>query len=213
MKLEDLPSCRISVSSTIPPSSGLGSGAAIASSLIRAFSSFLGQRLTDDQVSSRAFEIEKIHHGTPSGIDNTVVTYQKPLYYRKGEQFRFLNIPIPFTILVADSGRPGNTLAAVEQVRQGWLTDPDKYNRIFSSIGKITEKALDQIQSGAPRELGPLMDLNQNLLRELEISTPVLDDLIQSARDIRRSRSQIVWRRPGGTHHSSRRGQRRSGCS
>ena len=183
LKLEDLPACKISLSSSIPASSGLGSGAAISASLIRAFSAFLGQRLTDDQVSTRAFEIEKIYHGTPSGIDNTVVSYQRPIYYRKGENFRFLDIPTPFSILVANSGSPGNTLAAVQQVRQEWMNDPEKYNQIFTSIGKITEKALEHIQSGAPRELGLLMDQNQNLLGELEVSTPELDHLIQSARN------------------------------
>jgi mevalonate kinase len=43
--------------------------------LIRALSAHLGQPLPDEQVNALAYEIEKIHHGTPSGIDNTVVTY------------------------------------------------------------------------------------------------------------------------------------------
>jgi mevalonate kinase len=161
----------------------LGSGAAISASLIRAFSAFLGQRLTDDQVSLRVFEIEKIHHGTPSGIDNTVISHQKPIYYRKGEDFRFLDIPTSFSILIADCGKPGNTLGAVQHVRQGWMNDPEKYNRIFSSIGEISEQALNQIQAGSPRELGPLMDQNHDLLVELGVSTPELDHLIQSARN------------------------------
>lgn len=181
--LEDLPACRITLSSSIPASAGLGSGAAISASLIRAFSAFLGQRLTDDQVSLRAFEIEKIHHGTPSGIDNTVVSHQKPLYYRKGEKFRFLEIPTPFSILIADSGRPGNTLNAVGQVRQGWMNDPEGYNQIFTSIGEISENALKQIEAGSPLELGSLMDQNHDLLVELGVSTSELDHLIQTAKN------------------------------
>ncbi len=155
----------------------------MSASLIRAFSAFLGHRLTDDQVSLRAFEIEKIHHGTPSGIDNTVVSHQKPLYYRKGENFRFLKIPTPFSILIADSGKPGNTLGAVQQVRQGWMNDPEGYNQIFTSIGKISENALIKIQAGAPLELGPLMDQNHELLADLGVSTPKLDHLVQTAKN------------------------------
>jgi mevalonate kinase len=31
------------------------------------------------------FEIEKFHHGTPSGIDNTVITYAMPVYFTKNK--------------------------------------------------------------------------------------------------------------------------------
>jgi len=180
--LDDVPSCRIMISSTIPTSSGLGSGAAVSVALIRAFSAFLGQRLSDEQVSQLAFEVEKIHHGTPSGIDNTVIAYQKPIYYQKGEPFHFLSIPTPFSILIASCGKPGNTLRAVQQVRDLWDHDRERINSVFSSIGEITRKARDLIQSGLPGKLGPLMDQNHELLKELGVSTPELDLLVRAAK-------------------------------
>ncbi len=97
----EMPACNIRISSSIPVASGLGSGAAVSAALIRALSAFLGQRLTDEQVSQLTFEVEKIHHGTPSGIDNTVIAHQKPIYYLKGEPFQFLSIGKPFSILHA----------------------------------------------------------------------------------------------------------------
>jgi mevalonate kinase len=181
--LEQAPPCRIQISSSIPPASGLGSGAAVSTCLIRALSAFLGQRLDDNQVSRRAFEVEKIHHSTPSGIDNTVIAHQKPIFYRKGEAFRFIDIPVPFSILIANSGKPGDTLRAVQQVRQEWTNDPEVYNQIFSAIGEISTLALKYIESGTTRELGPLMDQNHALLRELGVSTPELDQLVQTARE------------------------------
>jgi mevalonate kinase len=183
LPLENLPACTINVLSSIPSSSGLGSGTAISACLIRSFSAFLGPRLTDEEVSQKVFEVEKIHHGTPSGIDNTVVSHQKPLYFEKGEDPYFVEIPVPFSIVIADSGIQGKTLDAVGQVRQGWENDPEKYEFLFSSIGEITEKALGQIQAGTPLELGILMDQNQVLLEELEVSTPELDHLIQIAKN------------------------------
>jgi mevalonate kinase len=68
------PACTIRITSTIPVAAGLGSGAAVSVALIRALSAFLGRPLPDERVSSIAFEVEKLHHGTPSGIDNTVIT-------------------------------------------------------------------------------------------------------------------------------------------
>lgn len=179
----DIPACKIRLSSTIPTASGLGSGAAVSAALIRALSAFLGQRLSDEQISDRTFEVEKIHHGTPSGIDNTVIAHQNPIYYQKGEPFQFLDIPTPFLILIADSGIPGKTRDAVQMVRQNWLNDPERYEVIFSSIGSIARQARDIILNGTPTDLGPLMDQNHTLLQELEVSHPDLDRLIDTVRD------------------------------
>jgi mevalonate kinase len=178
----DIPACKIYLSSTIPTASGLGSGAAISAALIRALSAFLGRRLSDEQVSEKTYEVEKIHHGTPSGIDNTVISHQKPIYYQKGEPFQFLHIPSPFFLIIANSGIPGHTREAVELVRQNWINETQQSEDIFSSIGQISRQAKDMIQNGIPNDLGPLMDQNHSLLQELEVSHPELDRLVSIAR-------------------------------
>jgi len=179
--LAQVPSCKIQISSEMPPSSGLGSSAAISISLIRAFSAFLGKRLNDEQVSTLAYEVEKIHHGTPSGIDNTVISHQKPIYYRKGKSFDFLEIGKEFSVLIVYSGIPGNTRDAVEGVRERWQYDPDRYNRIFSRIGEITQAAKIIIETGNPNQLGAMMNENHKLLQEIGVSSPELDQLVTIA--------------------------------
>jgi mevalonate kinase len=176
------PACQISVTSSIPSGSGLGSGAAVSTAIIRAYAAFLGKRLGDEEVSRLAFEVEKIHHGTPSGIDNTVIAHQKAVYYQKGERFHFLEVPTGFSMLVINSGSPGNTFNAVQQVRQGWEKEPDRYNRIFTAAGEISRQARERIEAGMPEDLGPLMDSNHSLLQELGVSTPEIDRLAVAAR-------------------------------
>ena len=178
-----VPACQILISSSIPTASGLGSGAAVSAAIIRALSAFLGIRLTDEKVSDLTFNVEKIHHGTPSGIDNTVIAYQQPIYYQKGVPFQFLDIPVSFSILIADSGIPGHTRDAVERVRQNWTKSPERYQGIFQSIGQITQEARELIKAGSPTDLGPLMDQNHQFLQELDISLPELDLLVNTARD------------------------------
>ena len=98
----------IKVASTIPLASGLGSGAAVSVAIIRALSAHLEHPLGDEQVNEIAYEVEKIHHGTPSGIDNTVVTYAKPIFFIKGQPIKLLNVAKPFTIIIGDTGIPDN---------------------------------------------------------------------------------------------------------
>lgn len=181
--LESIPACQVQISSSIPLSSGLGSSAAISSALIRALSGFLGKPLTDEEISQAAFEVEKIHHGTPSGIDNSVVVFQQPVYYQKGKPLEFLSIENPFQLLIADSGSPGNTRQAVELVKENWSQETERYNQYFSDIGEIVRSARELIQEGEIRGLGRLMDDNQSLLGELGVSTPALDTLAQAARE------------------------------
>ena len=179
--LSRIPACRILITSTIPVSSGLGSSAAVSAALIRAFAAFLGRRLPDQEVSDLAFETEKIQHGSPSGIDNSVVVFRKPVYFQQGKPLEFLAIKEPFEILVADSGIPGSTRAAVDAVRQRWLANQEECEGLFNRIGEISGTAREVITSGDPRELGPLMNENQVCLRELGVSTPELDRLAESA--------------------------------
>jgi mevalonate kinase len=182
--LKRVPSCTIQVNSEIPPSSGLGSSAAISVSLIRAFSAFLGKRLSDEQVSDYAYVIEKIHHGTPSGIDNTVISHQKPVYYRKGDPFEILEIGEDFSVLIVNSGIPGRTREAVDGVRERWQREPDRYNQIFTKIGDITQTAKAIIERGNTDRLGDLMNENHELLQEIGVSTPELDRLATAAREV-----------------------------
>jgi mevalonate kinase len=183
MNLARLPACRILITSTIPQASGLGSSAAISTALIRALAAFLGRRMTDDELSQAAFEVEKIHHGTPSGIDNSVVVYQQPVYYQKGLPMEFLSILNPISILIIASGSAGDTRQAVANVREGWLQEPEQFDQIFSEIGKITRQARELITQGNHESLGPLMDRNHTYLQDLGVSTPEIDHLAQIARN------------------------------
>jgi mevalonate kinase len=180
--VDSVPPCRILISSSIPQSAGLGSGAAVTASLIRAFSAYLGKRLSDDQVSQKTFEVEKVHHGNPSGIDNTVVVYKRPLYFQKGKPIKIIKVHTPITILIAGSGKPGDTFKAVEEVHQKRLNDPETINEILRTIGSISNKALESLKNGSIKEVGILMNKNHQLLSDLGVSSPELDHLVDIAR-------------------------------
>jgi mevalonate kinase len=129
-----------------------------------------------------AFEIEKIHHGTPSGIDNTVVTYAKPVYFVQGKTIKTFGVPQPFTILIGDTGLPAPTKESVGDVRAAWQADPLPHDRLFAAIGSIAKTARQAIENGHPDWLGPLMDENHELLCELGVSSSELDNLVHAAK-------------------------------
>ena len=129
------PACTVYLQSTIPVASGLGSGAAVSVAILRALSAFLGQPLSDEQVNRLAFEAEKIHHGTPSGIDNTIVTYARPVYFVKGQPIKTFRVGASFTLVIGDTGISAPTkesVAAVYKLRQA---DVPRWEKIFDQVG------------------------------------------------------------------------------
>lgn len=177
-----IPACTIKITSTIPVAAGLGSGAAVTVAILRALSAYLGHPLPDEQVCQLAFEVEKIHHGTPSGIDNTVVTYGRPVYFVKEKPIEQLHPRLPFTIVIGDTGIQSSTALAVGNVRKAWQQHQDEYEALFDSTGAIVDSARAAIESGMIELLGPLMDANHGLLRKIGVSCPELDALVQAAR-------------------------------
>lgn len=183
IKIAHPPAFNLKISSTIPLASGLGSGAAVTVAIIQAVSGFLGQPLQNEVISNLAFEVEKIHHGTPSGIDNTVVTYAKPVYFVKSQPIEMFTIKEPFTIVVGDTGHPSSTAVAVGNVRKGWRADPNKYYNLFDQCGKIAKKARQAIETGNIESLGAMMNENHELLIDMKVSSPELNTLVNAARE------------------------------
>lgn len=172
----------INISSTIPVAAGLGSGAAVSVALIRALALHIAYPLTNRQVNEIVYETEKLHHGTPSGIDNTVITYNMPVYFIKGQPIETFKTGKPFTIVIGDTGVPALTKESVGDVRRLWLRDTNSFENIFNEISQISLIARRSIESGRPELLGELMDHNHTLLQEMTVSSPELDTLVSAAK-------------------------------
>src|SRR5215217_6641237 len=129
------PNFEIKISSTIPVASGLGSGAAVTVALTRALARHLHHSMKEEEINAFTHEIEKLHHGIPSGIDNTVVTYAIPVYFVKGQPIETFNVGKAFTILIADTGISAPTKESVGDVKKLWEADKPKWEAVFDRIG------------------------------------------------------------------------------
>ena len=177
-----LPPWRMRVTSEIPIAAGLGSGAAISAAIVRAMAAGFGARMDEATISALVYEVEKIHHGSPSGIDNTVVAYERPVWFVRGEPPQPFASPQPIHLLIADTGTPSLTKIAVAAVNRAWQQDKPRYEALFDAAGAIARQARAAIERGEIMALGPLMDENQRLLAEMGVSSPELERLIRAAR-------------------------------
>lgn len=192
------PDATLTVRSTIPVASGMGSSAAVSTALARALARYLGASLEAAALSALVYEVEKLHHGTPSGVDNTVIAYEQPVYFVRGQPIERLAIRGRFHLIIADTGVPSLTRLAVGNVRRAWEADPATYERLFDEIGAIVQAARAALETGDADRLGPLLNANQERLRQIGVSSPELERLIAAAMDAGASGAKLCGGGRGG---------------
>ena len=175
---------RIEVFPEVPRSMGLGGSAAMAVAIVRALDKHYRLGLADEEVNRLAFEAEKIAHGNPSGIDNTLACYAKPLVFRAGNPplVETLNIKTPIPMVVGMTGYEGLTAKTVGRVNAAWQQDRKLYERIFDQIDTLVLRGVQAIQDEDLVTLGQLMNICHGMLNALQVSTPELEQLVDIAR-------------------------------
>jgi mevalonate kinase len=182
MGISTPPAFSIRITSDIPIAAGMGSGASVSCSIAKAISTFLGKPFSTADISSIAFEVEKLHHGTPSGVDNTVIAYGLPVYFKRDDDVPVvLHCAAKLNFVIADTGIKASTADVVGDVRTARQNDPDRYDRLFSEIDRIVKDADLAIKAGKVERIGSLMNENHALLQELNVSNPALDTLVSAA--------------------------------
>jgi mevalonate kinase len=66
-------------------------------------------------------------------------------------------------------------------VRAAWQTDPARLEALFDEIAVVVNNGRQAIVQGGALRLGPLMTRNHKLLTGLEVSSPQLGRLVESA--------------------------------
>jgi mevalonate kinase len=175
------PNLTINLSSELPQGSGMGSSAATATAVCKALSNHLGVDLDANQVSELVFNAEKIVHGRPSGIDNTVVAYEMPVYFVKGEKPKTFTPGKKFYLVIGDTGIEASTKETVQNVRNTWEKEPRLMEGYFNEISIATEKGKIAIEQGKTELVGEIMDKNHELLNSIGVGHKKLNELIDIA--------------------------------
>ena len=175
---------RIEVFPDVPRGMGLGGSAALAVAIIRALDLHFRLGLSDEEVNELAFLSEQIAHGEPSGIDNTVATYGRPVLFRKGNPPLVEPVEVlePLSLVVGMTHKEGLTASTVARVREARDRNPRLYEKVFDDIDSLVLQGVASLRDRDVGALGELMNVCQGLLNALQVSTPELEQLIGIAR-------------------------------
>jgi len=191
----------IRVRSALPRGMGLGSSAAFAVAIVRAFDTLLGLSLDDDRVNEIAFDCEKLAHGNPSGVDNTLATFARPILFCRRDSFvvEELELASRPPVVIACSQHPGVTHEQVAGVRKRHDARPAAFDAIFDQIDALSVAGAKALVAGDYDELGQLMNICQGLLNALGVSTPELERMVDIARRAGAAGAKLTGAGGGGS--------------
>ncbi len=185
----------------VPAAMGLGSSASAAVAIVRAFATAFTLRLDDATVNALAFDCEKLAHGDPSGIDNTLATYGTPVLFRRNAtpQVRQIAMVGRPPLVIAASSKRGITRDQVAAVRQRFEHSRNSYDALFDQMDAIALAGANALVRGDYATLGPLMNVCHGLLNALQVSTPELEKMVDIARSHGATGAKLTGSGGGGS--------------
>jgi mevalonate kinase len=177
------PPLEVNAQVDLPAGAGLGCSAAIGVAVLEAIDEALGIERSRTDLATSALAWEKIFHGNPSGIDNTMSAVGGVALYRRGDALRPLRSNKPLHLVVGYSGESSSTKEMVASVGRQLENDPTRVTKAFEGIEVLVRNAKLAIEAGDHIALGQLLDLNHTILSSLMLCTTKLDDMCQAARE------------------------------
>lgn len=173
----------LKIESQLPAERGMGSSAASAIAIIRAFFDYYDEPIDRTLLLQLADVEEQITHRSPSGLDAATVSSDKPLFYVKGRIGVPIEMNLDASLVIADTGKKGATKEAILAVKDELKNNNEKAEEHIKHLGELVNQTKDYLAQNDIVKLGDALNFAQTDLAALNVSDPSLDHLIHVARD------------------------------
>ncbi len=162
---------------------GLGSSSAVVVAAIKGLSELFKIKINEKEIFNLSYKTVLDVQGLGSGFDVAAAVYGGVLFFKTGgEIIKLIDIKeIP--LAVGYTGIKADTPTLVKMVAEKLKQEPKRINNIFNEIEDIVNLTEIQMKNKNWREIGKLMNKNQELLRELDVSSEELENLIKTCLD------------------------------
>jgi mevalonate kinase len=167
----------IKVRSDLPLGGGLGSSAALGVALARAFKPGCGP----DEAAALAMHLERVLHGSPSGVDPAICARGGVIEFVKAEPPRIEAVRGSAWLCVAPTGIARGTHTTVMPLAQRRATDP-RVDDDLARLGQLARLGRPAFESGELAALGALFDRAHEILQALGVSCAELDATVATLR-------------------------------
>jgi mevalonate kinase len=171
----------IILDSEIPAGVGLGSSSAAC---VAATASVNGlfRKLSKEEIVKKAIQAERIIFEQNSGGDSSVSTFGGLMSYDLKNGFENIPTRNDLNFIISNSAQIHDTQDVVRQVRNFKENDEYTFNILCKQEIEIINNAEIALKENNLNKLGSLMLKNQEMLKQIGISTEKIDLLIEEAK-------------------------------
>lgn len=167
--------------SELPIGSGLGSGAAASSAMVRAAFELSGVAAPPDEIIFMAWQGDVIAHGGyGSSLDSSTCVLGGLIRYTLEEKAKSLPYDLQLPIVIGDTRVMHSTSNVNTHIRL-WLQAHPARLHLFRDMGYLMSRFTEALAQSDLPTLGHLMSIHQLIQEKLGTSCPELDQLIEVA--------------------------------
>lgn len=161
---------------------GLGSSSAVTVGLVKALLNLLNIKIDNNDLLGICLAYVRKRQPRASGFDVAASIYNQVILFSGRDKKVKILTPDPLPLIIGFTGSKANTPEMVDRVREFKTRNPVIVDKIFESIEELVNDGEIAIREKKWLKLGELMNKNHSLLVKLNVSTPVIEKLVNAAR-------------------------------
>lgn len=174
---------RIETRSQFKSTFGFGSSSAVTVCVIKGLSALPGLQLSPREIFALSYKTVLDVQGKGSGFDIAAAIYGGTLSFAAGgktiEPLTIDHLPL----VVGYTGIKADTVTIINEVKALAEAQPGFVERVYKDMHDLVEASKEALARADWKTVGESMNKNQGYLDKLGVSSPMLDILIQTARD------------------------------
>jgi mevalonate kinase len=176
------PGLNIEWRSSVPVSSGLGSGAAASTSMALAAFHMAGHQPAADEIIYVAWQGDTIAHGgVASSLDSSAIVRGGLIRFTVAEGAELLPITTSLPLVIGNTFVRDRSTAALNTRVRKWLESHPAKMHLFRDMGYLVRQIVSALENNDLPTLGHLFNLHQLIQEKIGTAAPENEQLIEAA--------------------------------